>query len=220
MVLATPLAVHAQPAGPDSCRLPPRPDVFSAADSIKVRQALVIANRVVRDTLFRVVLAELQDSGQVEWEGRWSRILTPAERADSAAYFLRRYEAEGLFRFEQIVPRRWRCEGKKNASTAPGTNRMSLNTRRMFRTERSHAHTIVHERSHFFGQIHGNGSTPTPTGDGCDLAYLAGSLAIEVDAYRASGNQPVRWKQTTCPALARRLVARGIMLANPRRRGT
>ncbi|MFL5538207.1 MAG: hypothetical protein ACJ8J0_04410 [Longimicrobiaceae bacterium] len=194
--------------------------VFTQPQTRQIERALVTADSIVADTTFRRLLTELDADGKIDWRARQDTNLPDDAGRGRAAWFLARFATDGNFPVNRINARRTNSD-VTTAWTAPcvvDTRRCRLETDlnpyfldQWVREGNPFAlvNTLVHERVHAFGEVHGYGQTRPP--NACDLAYVAGDLAMYLLKSRAAAAAVDPGRETLCPELVTRLRMLGAL---------
>lgn len=197
---------------------------FTPAQRSQVSDALVLAQRATDHPAFGAVLLSMEESSQIDWsEGRREAAERAGQGGSTIAWLIGQYDRRGQFDMDSVhawVPKNPFLLGTTVAQVPTGSSSADLNVYLMDRTtRRSHrdvidiANTLLHERVHTFGLVHGRDQT-RPT-NRCDASYVAGDLAEALLRFEAAGSAlPASDLPTpVCEALLAQLRTRGMILS-------
>lgn len=177
---------------------------FSRTDTVKLRNALAIARSATKDTIFGQVLRRLAAANRIDWGARRLGRLPREQQRRPTAFLLEEYARRGHYQLSNLSAWEWIAKPSVTGSTTPCGPNSRVNEKKLSRTTRSVAGTMVHERAHTFCMRHNSNDI---TKNRCDFAYIAGDLAIAIAQYRANGSRPIRKPIGPCSKLINELIA-------------
>lgn len=190
---------------------------FTSADTALITRAVSLANSITADTAFAAVLREMEAAREIDWGRRKRRLLPRESKRAPTGWVVGRFAAEGNYGLRDVGAGTFSYPPTTAMTKAcvPFSTSCPLRTRLApgyvaYTGQRINAlaNTLVHERVHSFGQIHGR--RQTRGANLCDAAYVMGDLAESLLEHRAQG-APIAPRQVLCRALHRRLAARRIV---------
>lgn len=192
---------------------------FTPEQADLLRRAIATADSIVTDPVFRSVARGMEEWGSVDWRENRGKLLPEEAVPGRTQWLLARFGKEGNYRMEDVHPRRARGTGttawtracRPSSPTCRLETDVNLNVVYVDsgRTIYALANTLIHERVHSFGQVHG--ASQYRADNVCDVAYVLGDMAEALLRHRAE-RAPIRPREDLCPALHERLEARGIVL--------
>lgn len=191
---------------------------FTAEQAALLRGALSAADSIVADPVFRSVARRLEERGSIDWQENRGRLLPEEAVPRRTQWLLARFENEGNYRMEELYPRRardtvttaWTTPCRPSDRECAYETDVNLNVVYVgpARTLYALTNTLVHERVHSFGQMHGRSQYRAP--NVCDVSYVLGDLAEALLRHRAEGTA-IRPREELCPALQERLEELGVV---------
>jgi hypothetical protein len=181
---------------------------FNSAQRESLSDASRLSEKVIRDTLFTSIVAELADS--VAWDKARRELLPPEGRAEPMKWVLTQFATRGTFADTGTRPwRKWYYPWSATiATTVPGKDVTRLNLNSFNYNPFALTNTLVHERTHSFCLLHP--FSQAEASNYCDPGYVIGDLAEAVARYRSTGSAATPDVVTLCPALCRVLTERGL----------
>jgi hypothetical protein len=191
-----------------------RRPIFSKADTIKLDSALAMAQRITADTLFTQILTRLGSRKGIRWEKSDNLSAIPQQHhADPTRFMLLEYRTRGHYALTDLEPASFK-KPSVTASTAPCGSSSNISVKRLDRTMRAIAATMIHERAHTFCHKHYSNNIDDQR-NRCDFAYIASDLAVAIDQFRALGSHPIPLPYGPCQKLLDELVATGLAQTEP-----
>ncbi|HEU0299886.1 MAG TPA: hypothetical protein VFR37_10535 [Longimicrobium sp.] len=195
-----------------------RGEEFDARQTGLITDAVRRANSITSDTTFVAVLREMEIAREIDWGRRRRRLIPRSAQSAPTAWLVGRFATEGNYRVSDVgVGTTFSYPPTTAVTTAciPFSTTCALVTHvspawvtRTSQMINALANTLVHERVHSYGQMHGLSQKRGP--NMCDAAYVIGDLAESLLRRRDEG-APIVPRQVLCRKLRRRLVARGVV---------